>query len=224
MSCFFGFNRKVMFERICRVGVATAICACQAAVAQTASLTKDEALRMLSYKKTSAGCLVVVIPWQVSGATEGTTTFNYQRPPNLDVEKLSDKQLEECGLYPRADFKTRDRFRDAQDWVSANKNQLNAYQAPPWERTITLVPGSGGPKRRSIWDEFSALASHVIPLAAWPQQSDPNFSGREILEAVSKRGRDDCLWGRQPGQIVICQGCDTFDENLDVDPDYPAAA
>ncbi len=30
--------------------------------------------------------------------------------------------------------------------------------------------------------------------------------------------------GRQPGQIVIRQGCDTFDENLDVDPDYPAAA
>jgi len=30
--------------------------------------------------------------------------------------------------------------------------------------------------------------------------------------------------GRQLGQIVIRQGCDTFDENLDVDPDYPAAA
>jgi hypothetical protein len=30
--------------------------------------------------------------------------------------------------------------------------------------------------------------------------------------------------GRQPGQIVIRQGCDTFDETLDVDPDYPAAA
>jgi hypothetical protein len=44
------------------------------------------------------------------------------------------------------------------------------------------------------------------------------------LEAVSKRLRDDCLRGRQPGQIVIRQGCDTFDENLDVDPDYPAAA
>ncbi len=30
--------------------------------------------------------------------------------------------------------------------------------------------------------------------------------------------------GRQLGQIVIRKGCDTFDENLDVDPDYLTAA
>ncbi len=28
---------------------------------------------------------------------------------------------------------------------------------------------------------------------------------------------------RQPGQIVIRQGCETWDGNIDVDPDYTAA-
>jgi hypothetical protein len=29
--------------------------------------------------------------------------------------------------------------------------------------------------------------------------------------------------GRQPAQIVIRQACETWDENIDVDPDYPTA-
>jgi len=45
-----------------------------------------------------------------------------------------------------------------------------------------------------------------------------------LYESVSKLFWHKADEGRQPGQIVIRQGCDTLDENIDVDPDHPAAA
>ena len=144
------------------------------------------------------GCIETTVAKPQVAGQSGLSAFLYTRPPELDIESLTDSELRSCGLPSRRALGDVPRISPKyQAWLAEAHARLTAKQVLPWEEgplrpgdvePPPMKPTAGRPPVDPRMLHHSSLQpSSVAPGSA--QDSDPynpaqsyTFSGREILD------------------------------------------
>ena len=109
------------------------------AAADTPPISTEAGQRPIKSTKNDVGCVRIDIPSDFpAGGPEGWNTI-FRRPSDLDVEKLSDKELDSCGLLLRGN--ARQGTKEYDEWLRVVKLEMKARQPTPWEARPRLFKG-----------------------------------------------------------------------------------
>jgi hypothetical protein len=103
---------------------------------------------VVSKTRNVVGCVKEVVADKWNGPHLSQFADLYTRPPNLDVEKLSDTELVDCGISPRGAVAKLPRSSpDYQDWLDTAKAELKGRGATLHDLSMEPPPhpGSGPP-------------------------------------------------------------------------------
>lgn len=114
---------------------ATALSVTSVGYAEGATISRDQAAKLVHTTENSVGCKKIAAPPEVSGAARGMTVFYFERPSGLEPEKLTNDQLHDCGLSRRPGIRRGvDAFKALFDW---RENVREEMSVPPMD---ALVP------------------------------------------------------------------------------------
>jgi hypothetical protein len=163
------------------------------AVAAESSSPPRQVTQNWIVEKTSpndVGCSRTTIAKPHEGNESRVGYYLFDRPSNLNVESLSDKQLESCGLPPLKNIRNFPKTsKEYQGWLSLAHGLMNARQLDPrypaplpygYPPAPPLFPTGGPPKPYPFDHVFNGRPSSVAP-GGYSTSTNGNFAAKEIV-------------------------------------------